>query len=80
MDAPGSMAKFSLAKPGAPLGCHVDQYHEAFNRARGEYRDLHGEYTRRSVAWLLCEPPRPHLARNTPLISPHRLHCLAHAA
>ena len=47
------MTKYSLATPGAPLSRHVDQHHEAFNKARGDYVDLHGEATRRSLAWLL---------------------------
>ena len=34
IDGPGSMTKYSLATPGAPLGWHVDQHHEAFNKAR----------------------------------------------
>ena len=53
IDGPGATTKYSLATPGAPLGRHVDQYHEAFNKARGAYVDLHGERTRRSLAWLL---------------------------
>ena len=43
IDGPGATTKYSLATPGAPLGRHVDQSHEACNKARGAYVDLHGE-------------------------------------
>ena len=36
IDGPGSMTKYSLATPGAPLSRHVDQHHEAFNKVRGD--------------------------------------------
>ena len=51
----GSMAKYSIAPKGLPLGWHVDQRHEAFGQHLRllEYADLHSDATRRSLAWLL---------------------------
>jgi len=52
LDGPNSMAKYSISYPGQPLGWHTDQVHEALGTG-GAYRNLHGEKTRRSLAWLL---------------------------
>ena len=52
LHGPNSMVKYSISRPGQPLGWHTDQVHEALGSGRA-YRTNHGERTRRSLAWLL---------------------------